>query len=367
MLFTTDVSVPLSTATVPVVDLTPWFSGDSRAQRALVAEIDEVCRSIGFLQVRGHGLSGSLTQEMLDVSAQLFDLPEATKRRWTPPHAGVNRGYASFGSEALAYSLGVDTPPDMFEAFNVGTEPRDRTDPYYAADPHDFFAPNIWPDQPTLLAQEVRAVWLEYFEACTWLAGQMERIFSRALDMPDDFITRHTARAANVMRVINYEHHPHHGAFAPDQMRMGAHTDYGVFTILLADPVPGLQVLGSDDTWHDVVPEPGALLVNLGDLMAEWTNDRWRSTLHRVVPPGAFEDGPARRRSVAFFHEADYDAVIEVMSSCTSPERPAKYPPVVAGEHLVAKLLGPRQLDAASATTTVHTSTQDRDLLTRRA
>ena len=68
-------------------------------------------------------------------------------------------------------------------------------------------------------------------------------------------------------------------------MRMGAHSDYGACTILLADPVPGLQIIGPDGGWHDVLPEPGTLLVNLGDLLAKWTNDRWRSTVHRVVPP----------------------------------------------------------------------------------
>ena len=352
---------------VPVVDLAPWFGTDALARRRLIAEIDEVCRTVGFLQVRGHGLSSSLTAEMLDVSGQLFDLPEDTKKRWRPAHAGVNRGYASFGSEALAYSLGVDTPPDMFEAFNVGTEPRDRTLPYFADDPHDFFAPNIWPDEPLLLAQEVRAVWGEYFAACTWLASELEQMFSLALGLPADFISRSTSRAANVMRVINYERHADHPEFVESQMRMGAHTDYGVFTILLADPVPGLQVLDADETWQDVVPEPGALIVNLGDLMAEWTNDRWRSTLHRVVPPGMHVAGPARRRSVAFFHEADYDAVIEVMPTCTSADDPPRYPPVVAGEHLMAKLLGPRRLDAASVAGTVQTASQDRDLVTRHA
>jgi isopenicillin N synthase-like dioxygenase len=124
-------------------------------------------------------------------------------------------------------------------------------------------------------------------------------------------------------------------------MRMGAHTDYGVVTVLYADPVPGLQILGPDGTFVDVVPQPGALLVNLGDMTALWTNDRWRSTLHRVVPPSA-ASGAARRRSVALFLDANYDARIECLPTCTGPDRPPKYPPVLAGEHLIAKILGPR-------------------------
>ena len=103
-------------------------------------------------------------------------------------------------------------------------------------------------------------------------------------------------------------------------------------------PSPASRSLGPDHTWHDVVPAPGAFLVNLGDLTAQWTNDRWRSTLHRVAPPGA----PARsrrthRRSVAFFHDGDHDALIECLPTCQSADDPPRYPPVTAGEHLMAQ------------------------------
>ena len=136
---------------------------------------------------------------------------------------------------------------------------------------------------------------------------------------------------------------------APGQQRMGAHTDYGVVTVLWADGAPGLQVF-LEGAWQPVRPEPGALLVNLGDLTAEWTNDRWRSTLHRVVPPQG--SGPSRRRSTAFFLDANWDARIECLPSCTDDEHPPKYPPVLAGEHLMAKLMGPRTLRASDATDT---------------
>ena len=112
----------------------------------------------------------------------------------------------------------------------------------------------------------------------------------------------------------------------------------------------GRQILGGDGEWHGVVPEPGALLVNLGDLTAQWTNDRWRSTLHRVVPPPGH--GPARRRSTAFFFDADWDARIECVPTCTDADHPPKYPPVIAGEHLMAKLMGPRTLRPSTATNT---------------
>lgn len=102
-----------------------------------------------------------------------------------------------------------------------------------------------------------------------------------------------------------------------------------------------------------MVPEPGCFVLNLGDALAQWTNDRWRSTVHRVVPPPADQPGEFRRRSVAFFHEANYDAVIECLPTCTSPAEPPRYPPITAGEHLLAKLLGPRTLSTSQAVSTL--------------
>jgi isopenicillin N synthase-like dioxygenase len=335
---------------VRTVDLSGWFVGDAAAKQAVVDAIDGECRRVGFLRVRGHGISDELTERMLATTTAFFDLPEDEKLRHVPGDKAVNRGYAAYGTEALAYSLGEDSKPDMFEAFNCGVDVVDETDPYVAAERHRFFAPNTWPEQPS----DMRAVWTEYFDACRALAGELARMFALALDMPEDYIFHKMSRAACVMRANNYERRSHHAEPEPGQVRMGAHTDYGVCTILLADPVPGLQIVGPDGAWHDVLPEPGTLLVNLGDLLAEWTNDRWRSTLHRVVPPTVA--GPARRRSVAFFQEANYDTVVTVMPTCVSTDNPARYAPVVAGEHLMNKLMGPRTLQPSIATQTSATS-----------
>jgi isopenicillin N synthase-like dioxygenase len=331
---------------VQTIDLSRWFTGDAEARLAVVEEIDQECRRVGFLRVSGHGVAAELIERMLDVTTAFFDLPEDDKLRYVPRDKAVNRGYAAYGTEALAYSLGVDSKPDMFEAFNCGVDAVDESDPYVAAERHRFFAPNIWPEQPS----DMRAVWVAYFVACQALASELSRMFAVALGMPEDFIFDKLNRAACVMRANNYERRSHHADPDPGQVRMGAHTDYGVCTILLADPVPGLQIVGPDGAWCDVLPEPGTLLVNLGDLLAEWTNDRWRSTLHRVVPPVG--SGPARRRSVAFFQEANYDALVSVMPTCVSADNPARYTPVIAGEHLMNKLMGPRTLQRSTATQT---------------
>mmetsp|Transcript_92697 Transcript_92697/g.207560 ORF Transcript_92697/g.207560 Transcript_92697/m.207560 type:complete len:150 (-) Transcript_92697:118-567(-) len=124
-------------------------------------------------------------------------------------------------------------------------------------------------------------------------------------------------------------------------IRCSAHTDYGTLTILRSGG-PGLQVSKDRDqpTWHDVPFVQDGFVINLGDLMRRWTNDRWSSTLHRVVnPPSGEEQTWGRRLALAFFHNLNKDAVVEAIPSCVSEDRPAMYDPIVAGEFLMLKHL----------------------------
>lgn len=318
------------------VDLAPWFEGDEAAKDQVAAAVDAACASSGFLAVTGHGVSTDLLRRMLDVSTAFFDLPVEEKLRYHLDDAAANRGYAPFESEALAYSLGVDSEPDLFEAFNIG---REVVPPgVSAADAKTYFSPNVWPETPA----EMREVYLAYWEACEELGRTLCAIFARALGLPADFFAPYLDRTPSVMRINNYERRPEHGEPSPDQLRMGAHSDYGSLTVLLADPVPGFQIQDRDGVFHDVLPPEDGFLVNLGDLLAEWTNDRWRSTVHRVVPPPADEPGAFRRRSVAWFQQPNHDAVIEVLDVCCDADNPPRYPPTTSGEHLMAKLMGPR-------------------------
>ena len=122
---------------------------------------------------------------------------------------------------------------------------------------------------------------------------------------------------------------------------MGAHTDYGIVTVLWADQVPGLEIHGVDGEWHPVMPADGALLVNLGDAIARWTNEEWISTMHRVAAP-RINGALVPRRSAAYFHDGNVDALIECLPSCVSAGNPARYAPVTVGDHLAAKLAGSR-------------------------
>jgi isopenicillin N synthase-like dioxygenase len=332
---------------VPVIDISDigvaGSPGPGRARAA--AELDEALRTLGFVQFAGHGVPEDLIGRMQDVTAAFFALPAEAKRRWLPPDPSVNRGYAARGTEALSYGLGADSPPDLFEAFNYGPE---DVPPDVLAHPRavDFFPANVWPDD----VPQFREVLLDYLVAVRDLAHRVTGLFATALGLDDDFFELRTSHSTDVIRVINYERRSGDPAPLERQQGMGAHTDYGIVTMLYADPVPGLEIVGPDGSWLPVVPEPGCYLANIGDLLAQWTNDRWKSNIHRVAPPGA--GGALRRRSVAFFHDGDHDALVECLPTCTDADNPPRYPPVLAGDHLVGKLMGPRTLTVSEAVST---------------
>ena len=327
---------------VPLVDL---MAADAPAQ------VDEACRTVGFLSVVGHGVPEDVIERMLVAVDTFFALPSAVKGALPVPGLEVNRGYAAKGTEGLSYSLADSgTPPDLFEAFNIGPEQWPADDPVRARERGRFFAPNVWPDHPSV--DELRPALIAYFDAVAALAHRLTGVFAQALGLAPDFFESYTGHSTDTLRIINYAR----GAGDPEplagQQRMGAHADYGIVTVLQADRVPGLQIVGPDGEWHDVMPADGSFLVNLGDLLAAWTNDRWRSTIHRVVPPPRKADGPARRRAVAFFHDGDYDALVECLPTCRSDVEPARYPPILAGEHLLAKIRGQRTFRPSTAVST---------------
>ncbi|MDQ6698333.1 MAG: isopenicillin N synthase family oxygenase [Actinomycetota bacterium] len=324
--------------TLPVhpVDLEPLRLGGPRDRQRVAASVDAACRDSGFLVVTGHGVPQQICDDVLDAFAAFFDQPLEEKLRSTVADESANRGYSQIGKEALAYSRGESTAPDLFEAFNVGRE--DARGAYYETN-RAFYAPNIWPTSPS----DLHAAWSRYESAVARLADHLLGAMALALALPEDWFTDRCRRAILTTRALNYER----AAGAPDpepgQMRLGAHTDYGILTILLADQVPGLQVF-RDDHWHDVPNPRGSFVCNIGDMLERWTNDRWTSTLHRVLPPASTADGPVRRRSLARFLDCEPDRIVSCIPSCCSDQDPPTYPPVHAGEWLRAKLLGGRTM-----------------------
>jgi isopenicillin N synthase-like dioxygenase len=328
---------PVSGFTVPVVDIGPYVSDGSVADRAAVAAaMDTACRTVGFVQVVGHGVPTALAAGLAAAMDSFFDQPLEVKRGWrTPPE--VNRGYSPPASESLSLSLGVESAGrmnDFFEAFNVGAS--QRSYPHAPGLPQPHYAENTWPE-----VAGFRAAVEAWFAEAARVARTLTRVFADALQLEPDFFARLTDHSLDVLRMNNYALPEGTVRLDGDLTGMGEHTDYGIVTVLWADRVAGLQVVGADGGWHDVLPADGALLVNLGDVTARLTNERWMSTLHRVKPP-VVEGTIRRRRSAAFFHDGNVDAVVGPLPSCLAPGEDPHYLPVTVGEHIAAKLRGSR-------------------------
>ena len=324
---------------VPVIDIGPYVDRGSPDERAAVAAaVDEACRTVGFMQILGHGIPADRIAGLASAMDDFFALPLEEKNRYrTPP--GINRGYSPPKSETLSLSLGVESASrmnDFFEAFNVGASVADYPDATLAL-PADDYADNVWPQGAGDFSGRVDAYWSE----AARVARTMTDIFEDALGLESGFFASITAHSLDVMRMNNYALPPGTVDLDGELTGMSEHTDYGIVTILWADRVKGLQVQGADGSWNDVSPDPGALLINLGDVTARLTNERWMSTLHRVKPP--IVDGTIeRRRSAAFFHDGDIDAVVGPLPSMVDEDHPPLYEPVTVGEHINAKLRGSR-------------------------
>jgi isopenicillin N synthase-like dioxygenase len=323
--------------TVPVIDLAPFEPDRDRARSleraAVVHAIDTACTEIGFFTIASHGVPAALVDRMLETSRAFFDLPAEEKQRVARPRPEQSRGYIALGAENLSYSRGDASTTDLKEFFAIG--PVDVPDEEYYRRPEAYpsFAPNLWPARPA----ELRAVWTEYYRTMEGLATRIMRLFARALGLREDFFRDKTDRHISGIRANHYP--PQVEPPAPGQIRAGAHTDYGAVTILLPENVPGLQVLTRHGAWVDVVAPPGTLVCNIGDLMQHWTNDRWTSTMHRVVNPPRDAAAGNRRLSIPFFHQPNYDALIECLPTGCGPDNPPRYEPVTSGQHRLTKFL----------------------------
>ncbi len=302
---------------VPVIDLARTADSESARARAALA-IDEALTTVGFMSVVHHGIHPRTVARAFDAARTFFDQPREVKETVASGKGQVH-GYGRLGNESQAYANGELTLPDLSETFSVHPGHDRRLEP------------NRWPGE----IMGFREAFTAYLQSTVALSDHVMGLCARALGLADGFFAPHLDRAALTLRANHYpalDHRP-----GPRQFRGGAHTDYGSITLLATDGRPGLEVRDSAGEWHPVCAPKGAYIVNVGDLLARWTNDRWRSTWHRVVPP-AGEPPYLRRLSLVLFQTPNDDSVVECLPSCTSADNPARYEPVTAGRFLRDKL-----------------------------
>ena len=317
----------VSTGHIPIIDIGP-SSLDNDAHSSVAEKVTLACESLGFLIVTGHGVAESTISHMLDISLSFFSQPIDSRIKSMSPSPYIFRGYFPSEASALAASLDIETPGDLCEVFCINRFDDEKDAKKAGLKPglESFFAPNIWPEN----INEFKKAWNTYYLAMENLTGHLLSLMALALGLPknwfEPFCNQHTTNL-----VANY-YPPQISEPLPGQLRRGAHTDYGSLSILYqTHDSGGLQVQTADGGWLNVPYVPGSFVINLGDLLAVWTNYRWKSTMHRVVnPPRANAD--KLRLSTVFFHQPNFDANIECIPNCSSQDNPPRYNSTSAGE-----------------------------------
>jgi isopenicillin N synthase-like dioxygenase len=308
--------------TIPVIDIAELGHADLAKRTEVAAQIRRACEQVGFFYIKNHGVGESLQASAYAAAREFFALPTDDKLVVDIRKSARHRGYCATG--VLNADINNPNAVDLQEAYEVSVElPADDED-YLAGNP--MYGPNLWPERPIAFRHDVSA----YVDEMVRLGRRLFCGFALALGLDEHWFDDKITKPMGQLRVIHYP--PQVGPIDPKKIGIGAHTDYECFTIL-SQSAPGLQVRNAAGHWVAAPPIDGALLVNMGDCMERWTNDQFRSTLHRVINLSGQE-----RYSLVFFYGANYHATVECLPSCRNEQRPARYPPVKAGEWTVRNI-----------------------------
>ncbi|NNE11950.1 MAG: isopenicillin N synthase family oxygenase [Ilumatobacter sp.] len=322
---------------IPTIDLEPFATGSrlpSPEAAAVARSIDAALRDVGFVTVTGHGVASDVKTDFFDAMRAFFDQSLDDKQAIAIGKSDHHRGYVGFGSEALEGALGSGddrigsaAAGDLKETLDTGTEYAPDHPLVVAGTP--LHGPNQWPALPGF-----REAYDAYREAAVEAALRMQRGLAIALGLAPSFFEDQPGDTMLHLRLIHYPPQSRVTP-APGQLGCGVHTDYGTLTVLADDGVGGLQVRRRSGEWVDVGVPEGQLVVNLGDLMAIWTNDRWVSNPHRVVnPPGV------DRYSSALFVTPPFHLRIETLPTCLDADGSTRHEPLVSGPYLLSRFDG---------------------------
>lgn len=297
------------THALPVVDIS-----EGPAKAAPV--IREACLAHGFFYCVGHGIDPGLQSSVFAEAAAFFDRPMEEKLKADKAQSSANRGYEPLRGQVLE----PGAPPDLKEGYYIGEDlpPDDSRAAFFNA------GPNVWPEG----GPSFRTTMETYYVAMLGLCRRLLAGVALSLNLPEDHFQAFAAEATATLRLLHYPPQP--AQPKPGEKGCGAHTDFGAITLLLQDQVGGLQVFDqATGGWIEATPLAGAYVVNLGDLIARWTNDRYRSTLHRVINASGRE-----RYSVPFFFVGNPTTRIVPLPGCLDPGEAALYPPVTVDGHI---------------------------------
>ena len=253
---------------IPVIDLTGSFSEDIADKKAVAWEIHKACRETGFFYIKNHGIPEGMMQAQLECARQFFSLPQEDKIKLNVAHSPSMRGYEPMAIQALDDG----SRPDFKEGFMAGI---DGLQAYTTNG--EFNSLNQWPKSYPEMRVQVEA----YIQAMTGLGKHLLGMLALSLELPENYFAEGVERPMITNRLLHYPPQPRVGD--GNQIGAGAHTDWGMITMLLQDDVGGLEVRNADGEWIRAPHIPNTFIINLGDMVPVLTRGIYRSNMHRVL------------------------------------------------------------------------------------
>lgn len=309
---------------VPSLDLADFTSGDAEKKKRFVEKLGEAYNNIGFVSIKNHGLSDELQERLYTAIKKFFGLPDEVKQKYEIPGLAGQRGYIGKGKE---HAKGRSTG-DLKEFYHIGQQVTDDNDPV-----KDEYPANIWPSE----IPEFKEVALEAYSVIEKAGTEMLRAIALYLGLEETYFDARVKNGNSILRAIHYFPIDDPASIPPDAVRAAEHGDINLITLLMGASADGLQVLRRDGKWIPITALPEQLVVNVGDMLARLTNDKLKSTIHRVVNPPR-ELMHTSRYSIPFFMHPRSEMDLTCLESCIDEEHPKAYEDMTAGEFLDQRL-----------------------------
>jgi isopenicillin N synthase-like dioxygenase len=308
---------------IAVLDFQDWKSESSASRRKFVNELGNAFEEIGFVILANHDFPSSLRKDLYEAFRKFFALPEEVKKKYEREDLAGQRGYTSKNKEH-AKDRNV---PDLKEFYQIGQE---IVEDHYLK---TVYPPNIWPEE----VPELRDLAVNAFRRLEAIGRELLKAIALYLDLQEDFFEPHVHYGDSILRAIHYYPIEDPTKIPPGALRAAEHEDINLITLLMGSSAEGLQALSKKGEWIPIEPEMDELVINVGDMLQRLTNNRLRSTTHRVVNPPP-EKLTEPRYSIPFFLHPKSDMSLACLPSCVSETNPKQYSDVTAGEYLRERL-----------------------------
>ena len=306
---------------IPVIDISPLVGpqDNPKSLRKTAKEIENACKNIGFFYVKNHQIPQNHLDAVILVMQEFFNLPEEEKMKIHIGNSDVFRGYTPLGKEL------TNAKYDWHECVDFGLDLEPNHPEVIAR--NQLLGPNQWPENQPNFRKALESHW----DLMILLGRRITEGLAMSLGFDKKKFARFMNKSHSFMRISNY---PPYGKDQEENVGdgIGAHIDYGFLTILLQDNIGGLEVKNADNEWVSAPMIPGTFLINIGHMIQRWTNDYYKATVHRVIPPKH-----ETRCSLPFFFEPNFDAIVVPLDTFCSKNNPPRYKPFHFGNYLESK------------------------------